>query len=1010
MKLLRAAAILLLLIAVLLGAAALAILHNQATIVAFVLQRIQQQTGYKIVANDARMRFGSHLRVLLDHPTIGHQGRELMRAERIRVFISYHALIWNHGLPLHGIVVVHPIVQVPGETGAIGPRLLPSPDVQNIRAVAQDFRDFTGLVERVTISNALVSDASGRPLLEQFSLTAAPRRKHATIWNIGFLAPRIQTPVNGLQASGRMSVETDPAAHELVSDGELWFWQGALRRNLGDGLAVDGIAHGDAGFSLNDRGELSGRANLNLSQFKAAGRRLVKPLKVDELSLHTSYAVSNSATSFTDIRLVAGTGAGATPIASGDFTLSNPFQPDAEVVAHLNAIQIDLAALKARMADVRGLPSAVSSAATAISSGRVMLDGATYQAAIKDAAFTAPSIGRALTIAARLDRVALSLQGAAALPPVSQANAQLAYAKGRITIAQGSAAIGRSSFQDLTAGADFISQRRIRYNLNTTGTLDLDELYSAAIKLFPALSARIGSHIDGLSGRPAVRVTASGNLDLKAPALPARYLAKINTGAVTISDKDLPQRISVMGGVVSLSPGNIEISRLTAAVAKPGGPGTVSVNGSLGFDTGGVTLRQIALELHQIRVQEWLPLVIDPQDIAARGPLGGSLAIVHARGRKGGIRTKGRLTMGAGDIQLGFLRAPIVAESATLTFDGRGLLLAIIGAKLQGAPLDLSLGVADLDKPELRIVANSGRLDLEVMKFIRVPWAPSPPAHFFPVPVVGHIQANHAEFERLAMSHVQCDFKREINGDWNVHNFLATIYDGRADMEFSGRGRDDWINVKGRFDGVQAGPLFTLANPDQAAPLSGRLNAEGDLWADSNADFFDTMAGTVSIDITDGVLHKFTLLSRILGLINVQTWLSAKVPDPRVRGVPFQTLTADFKGRDGDFYCDNLLLRGPVMNISAMGHVRLANANVDMEVGMVPFKTVNWLVGKVPIIGPGLSSDHFVAAYFHVTGPLKNPHVFPKPITSVAYFLTNVLKLPINILKGIGAKANGGGN
>jgi len=104
--------------------------------------------------------------------------------------------------------------------------------------------------------------------------------------------------------------------------------------------------------------------------------------------------------------------------------------------------------------------------------------------------------------------------------------------------------------------------------------------------------------------------------------------------------------------------------------------------------------------------------------------------------------------MGAGEVQLGFLRAPIVAQSATLTFDGRGLLLAIIGAKLQGAPFDFSLGVADLDKPVLRIVANAGRLDLEVMKFIRLPWAPSPPAHFFPVPVVGHMEAAHANLER----------------------------------------------------------------------------------------------------------------------------------------------------------------------------------------------------------------------------------------------------------------------
>ena len=605
--------------------------------------------------------------------------------------------------------------------------------------------------------------------------------------------------------------------------------------------------------------------------------------------------------------------------------------------------------------------------------------------------------------------MSLKLPDAAALPALSQANAELAYAKGRATLAQGSAVLGGSSFPELSGNADFRSgHRQVRYQLKAAGKLDLDELYPAAMQLSPALAAKAAKHIDRLSGNATVRVTASGSLDTEAPAPPAKYLAKIETSGLNLTAKDLPQPIALIGGSVTLTPSNIELSRVMAAVAKPKVPGAVTVNGNLALDAGRLSLRQIAVEMHQIEIQQWLPLLVDPQDIAARGPLGGTLTIVREPSRSQGIRANGRLTMGAGEVQLGFLRAPIVAQSATLSLDGRGLLLAIIGAKLQGAPLDFSLGVADLDKPVLRIVANAGRLDLEVMKFIRLPWAPSPPAHFFPVPVVGHIEAAHATLERLAMSRVRCDFNREMNGDWNVRNFIATLFDGRAEMEFSGRGRDDWINVKGRVNGVQVGPLFSLADPTGQPPLSGRLKAKGDLWANSNTDFFNTMAGTVSIEVTDGVLHKFALLSRILGFVDLKTWLSAKVPDPRLNGVPFQTLTADFKGRDGDFYSDDLLLRGPVMNISALGHMRLGDGNVDMQVGMVPFKTVNWLVAKVPLIGGGLSSDHFVAAYFHVTGPLSNPRVVPQPITSVAYFLTNVLKVPLNIIKGIGHNGGGG--
>ena len=1005
MRLVRAAAIALLSLAVLLSAAVAIAMRNQARLISLVLQHIQQQTGYQIVASSARLHFGAHLVVLLEHPSIQHDGRELIRSERIRVYLSYHALIWSNGLPLRALVIVRPELRAPAASAALGPHLLPRPDTAAVRAVAQEFREFSGLVERVTIANARISDAAGQPLVEEFSLTAAPRRRHAKIWNIGFIAPHIHTALSGLEVSGRVSVDTTPhAIDQTISDGELWFWNGRLERDAGAGVTVNGLAHGDATFALHGNGELDGRGDLAIDRFGADGARLGKPIDLGNCSLKTIYSISTERIILADVEARMG----AVTVASGDLTLNDPFKDNAALLAHLSAVQIDLAALKARLEMARSLNKPLAWLAAALVSGRVTVEGATYQGELRNLGWSATALSHALQLSVRLEAVSLKLPNLAALPALSQANAELAYAKGRATLTQGSAVLGGSSFPELSGSADFrAGHRQVRYQLKATGTLDLDELYPAAMQLSPALAAKAAKHIDRLSGNATVRLTASGSFDTEAPAPPAKYLAKIDPSGVTLSAKDLPQPIAVVGGSVTLTPGNLELRRVMAAVAKPKVPGAVTVNGNLALDAGRLSLRQIAVEMHQIEIQQWLPLLVDPQDIEARGPLGGTLTIVREPSRSQGIRANGLLTMGAGEVQLGFLRAPIVAQSATLSLDGRGLLLAIIGAKLQGAPFDFSLGVADLDKPVLRIVANAGRLNLEVMKFIRLPWAPSPPARFFPVPVVGHIEAAHATLERLTMSRARCDFNREINGDWNVRNFVATMFDGRAEMEFSGRGRDDWINVKGRVNDVQVGPLFNLADPAGQPPLRGRLRARGDLWANSNTDFFNTMAGTVSIEVTDGVLHKFALLSRILGFVDLKTWLSAKVPDPRVNGVPFQTLKADFKGRDGDFYSDDLLLRGPVMNISALGHIRLADGNVDMQVGMVPFKTVNWLVAKVPLIGEGLSSDHFVAAYFHVTGPLNNPHVVPQPITSVAYFLTNVLKVPFNIIKGIGH--NGGG-
>ncbi len=1011
MRLLRAAAIGLLLLAALVCGSAAVVLHNQARLISLVLRRIQQSSGYQIIASGERLHFGPHLSVLLDHPRILHGGQELIRSERVRVYLSYHALIWNNGLPLRAVVIVGPQLRASAARGgAWRSAALSRADTATVRAMAAEFRDFSGLVERVTIANARVTDAAGAPLFEDFSLTAAPRHRHSSAWQIGFIAPRIDTPLSGLQVSGRMSIDTASAmggADRIIASGELWFWNGRLRQSAGGGLTVSGLAHGEANFALRGSGELDGRGELAVGQLGLGGARLSKPIDLGNCSLQTLYAISTQRVVLAGMEARAETA----PVASGDLAIYDPFSEDAVLLAHLSSIRIDLAALKTQLVAARALPGPLAALAAALVSGQVLVEGATYQAKLKDLAWSAAAVSNALELSARLAAVSLKLPDAAALPALAQLNAELSYAKSRVTLSQGSAALGRSSFQDLSGDADFrFGQRRVRYQLKAAGTLDLDELYPAAVRLLPALEANAGSQIERLSGSAAVRLTASGSLDTKAPAPPAKYLAKIGTSGFSVTVKGLPQAIALAGGSVTLTPGEIELHRVMATAAKPQAPGEVVLNGTLGFDTGALRLRRIAVEMHQIEVRQWLPLLVDPQDIAARGPLGGTLTIVRRPSRSDGVRADGRLTMGAGEIAFGFLRSPIVAQSATLTLDGRGLLLAIIGAKLEGAPLDFSLGVANLDKPVLKIVAKSGRLDMEVMKFIRLPWAPSPPAHFFPVPVVGHIEANQASLERLAMSRVSCDFNHAVDGDWQVRNFAATMYGGRADLEFSGRGRDNWINIKGRVEGVRIDPLFRLADPAAPAPLSGRLKAKGDLWADADTDFFKTLAGTISTDVSDGVLHKFALLSRILGFVNLKTWLSAEVPDPRVNGVPFQSLTADFKGRDGDFYSDNLLLRGPVMNISALGHMRLGDGNVDMEVGMVPFKTVNWLVAKLPIIGEGLAADHLLAAYFHVTGPLSNPRVVPMPITSAAYFLTNVLKLPLNIIQGIGGNGGGGTN
>jgi hypothetical protein len=101
------------------------------------------------------------------------------------------------------------------------------------------------------------------------------------------------------------------------------------------------------------------------------------------------------------------------------------------------------------------------------------------------------------------------------------------------------------------------------------------------------------------------------------------------------------------------------------------------------------------------------------------------------------------------------------------------------------------------------------------------------------------------------------------------------------------------------------------------------------------------------------------------------------------------------------FYTDNFVLQGPVMDITATGSIHFGDGTLDMQIGMFPFDTVDWVLNKIPIIGEriGAGTGKLVAAYFQVKGPVSDPSIMPKPITSVAEFVKKTLGMPINIIR-----------
>jgi hypothetical protein len=567
-----------------------------------------------------------------------------------------------------------------------------------------------------------------------------------------------------------------------------------------------------------------------------------------------------------------------------------------------------------------------------------------------------------------------------------------------LTISQGTAKFGNSALRDLDANANLGNGiAGADYKISVNVDADLAELYPAIAKSLDLYQLKERDRLERLSGRVDMVATASGKLSAKTLDAPKDYQVRADAIGAVLTIKGSPGPLKVSRGTVTINPGSIKFDHLMLAATG----GDATLDGAVNFARQGIAVHDLTLELHDFPSETWLALLVDPSDFAVSGPIGGKVVVNSDPGNPGAMIPEGKLTLAKGDVKFNFLRSPIVVQGATLTMRQKQLVLSMPGSKLEDQAINFRITVPDYTHPSIRIDATVQKLDLEVMNFVRMPWSPATPSIHFQVPCSGHIEARAGNFAAFQMTDLKTDFTRDPAGDWHVYNLSATAYSGKMKLDLTGRAPDNWIHMTGSATDMDPAPLFMLGGKNEQSPLLGHLFLAIDLWANTDTNFFETLAGDMSVTVRDGTLNKFTLLSRLLSFIDIKNWLSAKIPDPRVNGVPFKTIIADFKGESGLFYTDNFVLRGPVMHITADGSIQFGGSALDMQVGMFPFDTVDWVVNHIPLIGERISAgtSKLVAAYFHVSGPVSDPSITPKPITSVAEFVKKTLGMPINIIR-----------
>ena len=192
---------------------------------------------------------------------------------------------------------------------------------------------------------------------------------------------------------------------------------------------------------------------------------------------------------------------------------------------------------------------------------------------------------------------------------------------------------------------------------------------------------------------------------------------------------------------------------------------------------------------------------------------------------------------------------------------------------------------------------------------------------------------------------------------------------------------------------------------EKSLPLEGTGTVQLNLKWDGNdkVKWYRSLNGQVGFSFVKGRLKRFEALANIASLLNVSQLLTFHLPDLS-QGVPYDSLDGSFKVKDGVMQTDDLLLKGPAVNISTLGTISLPERQVDMEVGIQPLQSIDKVIAAVPIVGYIVTGEGktFIVMRFSVRGPFGKTAVSAIPIRGLVGktggILKRLIKTPVRVL------------
>jgi hypothetical protein len=188
----------------------------------------------------------------------------------------------------------------------------------------------------------------------------------------------------------------------------------------------------------------------------------------------------------------------------------------------------------------------------------------------------------------------------------------------------------------------------------------------------------------------------------------------------------------------------------------------------------------------------------------------------------------------------------------------------------------------------------------------------------------------------------------------------------------------------------------------ERSDVTGRFDMLGRLKAQGKEDkLLESLNGTVEFAAKDGRIRRHVPLQRVFAYLNVTKSLRGKLPDINKEEFVYNSITANATFEDGKFLLKESIVDSPSMEIISEGYLDYIRNTLDLVVLVAPFRTVDWVVKKIPLVRRVLQGT-LVAWPVRVSGDLADPKVEAMSASAVGSSLLGVLKrtaeLPFEVI------------